>query len=141
MFLYFDVEAKGEISINFLIIFCVEIKQILCKELSDKSHHLRTLVVSPTRDLALQLYLVFKKFADCVGLKIGLSAGQRSLNDEQSIIVNNINDNVNNNKLDDKTIIDILVCTPGRLVDHLNHTPGFTLKNLQFLVCFVICCY
>lgn len=30
--------------------------------------------------------------------------------------------------------IDVLVCTPGRLVDHLDHTPGFTLQHLRFLV-------
>jgi ATP-dependent RNA helicase DDX51/DBP6 len=28
---------------------------------------------------------------------------------------------------------DILVCTPGRLVDHLDNTPGFTLQHLRFL--------
>lgn len=30
--------------------------------------------------------------------------------------------------------IDILVCTPGRLVEHLQNTLGFTLENLQWLV-------
>lgn len=30
--------------------------------------------------------------------------------------------------------IDILVCTPGRLVDHLDNTAGFTLQHLRFLV-------
>ncbi|KAG7360673.1 DEAD/DEAH box helicase domain protein [Nitzschia inconspicua] len=30
--------------------------------------------------------------------------------------------------------VDILVCTPGRLVDHLDNTPGFTLQHLRFLV-------
>ncbi|KAL3479719.1 P-loop containing nucleoside triphosphate hydrolase protein [Aspergillus californicus] len=30
--------------------------------------------------------------------------------------------------------IDILICTPGRLVDHIRHTKGFTLKHLQWLV-------
>ena len=29
---------------------------------------------------------------------------------------------------------DILICTPGRLVDHLDETPGFTLEHLRFLV-------
>jgi ATP-dependent RNA helicase DDX51/DBP6 len=30
--------------------------------------------------------------------------------------------------------IDILICTPGRLVDHIRSTPGFTLDDLQWLV-------
>ncbi|KAL4915901.1 P-loop containing nucleoside triphosphate hydrolase protein [Aspergillus aurantiobrunneus] len=30
--------------------------------------------------------------------------------------------------------IDILICTPGRLVDHICYTKGFTLKHLQWLV-------
>ncbi|KAI5309160.1 ATP-dependent RNA helicase ddx51, partial [Ascosphaera atra] len=30
--------------------------------------------------------------------------------------------------------VDILVCTPGRLVDHIKSTKGFTLEHLQWLV-------
>lgn len=30
--------------------------------------------------------------------------------------------------------VDVLVCTPGRLVDHYNNTPAFTLQHLRFLV-------
>lgn len=30
--------------------------------------------------------------------------------------------------------VDILICTPGRLVDHLRYTKGFTLKYLEWLV-------
>lgn len=30
--------------------------------------------------------------------------------------------------------VDILICTPGRLVDHIRSTKGFTLKHLQWLV-------
>lgn len=30
--------------------------------------------------------------------------------------------------------IDILICTPGRLVDHLRYTKGFTLEHLEWLV-------
>lgn len=30
--------------------------------------------------------------------------------------------------------IDILICTPGRLVDHIRYTKGFTLKHLEWLV-------
>jgi len=28
----------------------------------------------------------------------------------------------------------VIVATPGRLADHLEHTKGFTLRNLKFLV-------
>lgn len=30
--------------------------------------------------------------------------------------------------------MDILICTPGRLIDHLNGTPNFSLQHLRFLV-------
>ncbi len=30
--------------------------------------------------------------------------------------------------------IDVLICTPGRLVDHIQSTPGFTLDHIQWLV-------
>ncbi|EAW07153.1 putative ATP-dependent RNA helicase DBP6 [Aspergillus clavatus NRRL 1] len=30
--------------------------------------------------------------------------------------------------------VDILICTPGRLVDHLRYTKGFTLEHLEWLV-------
>lgn len=32
------------------------------------------------------------------------------------------------------SLVDILVTTPGRLVDHLYYTKGFSLKYLRFLV-------
>jgi len=33
-----------------------------------------------------------------------------------------------------RSAVDILVCTPGRLIAHLDNTPGFTLQHLRFLV-------
>src|SRR5271163_1765447 len=31
-------------------------------------------------------------------------------------------------------LVDILIATPGRLAEHILHTPGFTLQHLKFLV-------
>ena len=33
-----------------------------------------------------------------------------------------------------QSIVDILVCTPGRLIEHLQHTRGFSLDRVQWLV-------
>ena len=30
--------------------------------------------------------------------------------------------------------VDVVVATPGRLLDHLAQTPGFTLQHLRYLV-------
>lgn len=35
---------------------------------------------------------------------------------------------------DYQSSIDVLVCTPGRLIEHLQHTRGFTLDRVQWLV-------
>jgi len=33
-----------------------------------------------------------------------------------------------------QSAVDILVATPGRLMDHINNTDGFTLEHLSYLV-------
>lgn len=37
-------------------------------------------------------------------------------------------------KMGGQSAVDVLVATPGRLIDHLDSTPGFTLQHLRFLV-------
>ncbi|KAI6705927.1 hypothetical protein NL676_008889 [Syzygium grande] len=101
---------------------------------------LRALVVLPTRDLALQVKEVFDAIAPPVGLSVGLAVGQSSIADE-------IADLIKRPKLQAgicydpevpppelQSAVDILVATPGRLVDHINSTNGFTLEHLCYLV-------
>ncbi|XP_050944493.1 DEAD-box ATP-dependent RNA helicase 1 isoform X2 [Cucumis melo] len=101
---------------------------------------LRALVVLPTRDLALQVKEVFSAIAPAVGLSVGLAVGQSSIADE-------ISELIKRPKLEAgicydpedvlvalQSSVDILVATPGRLMDHINFTKGFTLKHLRYLV-------
>ncbi|XP_051128621.1 DEAD-box ATP-dependent RNA helicase 1 [Andrographis paniculata] len=101
---------------------------------------LRALVVLPTRDLAVQVKEVFDSVAPAMGLSVGLAVGQSSISDEISKLVKKP-------KLDFgicsdnwysppelRSRVDILVATPGRLMDHINNTEGFTLEHLHYLV-------
>ncbi|GAV75017.1 DEAD domain-containing protein/Helicase_C domain-containing protein [Cephalotus follicularis] len=101
---------------------------------------LRALVVLPTRDLALQVKEVFTAIAPAVGLSVGLAVGQSSIADEISELIRRpkleagICYDPENSYQELQSAVDILVATPGRLMDHINNTKGFTLENLCYLV-------
>ncbi|EEC46778.1 predicted protein, partial [Phaeodactylum tricornutum CCAP 1055/1] len=104
-----------------------------------KIRRLRALVVLPSRDLANQVFKVFKSFMEGSDLKVGLAIGQSDFVAEQMAILalqafEDGNDHDLPEKRDPQSTIDVLVCTPGRLVDHLDNTPGFSLEHLRFLI-------
>ncbi|XP_064420040.1 ATP-dependent RNA helicase DDX18 isoform X2 [Latimeria chalumnae] len=77
------------------------------------------LILSPTRELAMQTYGVLKELMTHHVHTYGLIMGGSNRSAEASKLANGIN---------------ILVATPGRLLDHMQNTPGFMYKNLQCLV-------
>ncbi|EFP75772.2 uncharacterized protein PGTG_01103 [Puccinia graminis f. sp. tritici CRL 75-36-700-3] len=87
---------------------------------------LRALIVLPTRDLVLQVKNTFDCFSKGTGLKAAIITGQHSFTKEQAQL------GCSRDGLEGS--VDVLIATPGRLVDHLNHTSGFSLQHLCFLV-------
>lgn len=81
----------------------------------------RVLVLCPTRELAVQCEQVGKALAERGGLDVrfALLVGGLSLNAQAHAL---------------RTLPDILIATPGRLIDHLTNTPSFTLGALDILV-------
>ncbi|XP_034042151.1 ATP-dependent RNA helicase DDX18 isoform X2 [Thalassophryne amazonica] len=76
-------------------------------------------ILSPTRELAMQTYGVLKELMTHHVHTYGLIMGGSNRSAESQKLANGVN---------------ILVATPGRLLDHLQNTPGFLFKNLQCLV-------
>ncbi|KAF9295259.1 ATP-dependent RNA helicase dbp6 [Linnemannia elongata] len=96
---------------------------------------LRALVVLPTRDLCIQVKETFETFVKGTDLKIATSTGQNSFAHEQAILVGESHSNPNSPRvLGGHSRVDVLITTPGRLIDHIKSTPNFTLQHLRFLV-------
>ena len=123
---------------------------------------LRALIVLPSRELSIQVHSILMKCTkrsdinneiDKYHVSIGLAAGgykthEQALEAEQFVTSRNTAAKdirsilFTNNQLYESdpsnnaysSTIDILVCTPGSLLVHLQNTKGFTLSYLQFLV-------
>ncbi|KAK9814593.1 hypothetical protein WJX72_008381 [[Myrmecia] bisecta] len=79
---------------------------------------LGALVISPTRELALQIFDELTKVGKRHDFSAGLLIGGKKVKEEQ--------ERVNG--------MTILICTPGRLLQHMDETPGFDCSKLEVLV-------
>lgn len=83
---------------------------------------LRVLVLVPVAELADQVKKVFVQVIHKSHLKVYSSAGTQSLSKDVAFF-------------DEARVLpDIVITTPGRLVDLIMRSPGFDLKNLQLIV-------
>ncbi|XP_044145596.1 ATP-dependent RNA helicase DDX51 [Bufo gargarizans] len=119
-----DVCVSAPTGSGKTLAFVVPIVQVLTKRVVCE---VRALVVLPTKELAQQVCKVFNVYAAGTGLKVVLIAGHKSFAKEQETLVTK-------KIFGFCSLADILVCTPGRLVDHIQKTEGFTLRHLRFLV-------
>ncbi|DAZ99777.1 TPA: hypothetical protein N0F65_001286 [Lagenidium giganteum] len=102
----------------------------------------RALIVLPSRDLAVQVHAIVNKFCAQTPLRCALLIGQSNFAAEQAVLVGKSGSSHDNAMFTTTetppdgghSLVDIVVATPGRLVDHLEQTPGFTLQHLQILI-------
>ncbi|XP_072296474.1 ATP-dependent RNA helicase DDX51 [Eucyclogobius newberryi] len=87
----------------------------------------RALAVLPTKELAQQVWRVFSTYAEGTQLRVVIVAGQKSLAAEQASLSEVRGDQR-------RSLADIVVATPGRLVDHINKNASFCLGHLRFLI-------
>ena len=77
------------------------------------------IVVSPTRELALQIFGVARELMAHHTQTFGIVIGGANRRQEAEKLAKGVN---------------LLIATPGRLLDHLQNTQGFVFKNLKALV-------
>ena len=99
--------------------FAVPILQLLSKNRTfDKKRKIRSLIVTPTRELAIQIEESFKVYGRHTGLTCTVVFGGVHQNPQTSALRNGV---------------DILVATPGRLLDLMNQ--GYiSLKDVEIFV-------
>jgi ATP-dependent RNA helicase RhlE len=99
--------------------FAVPILQLLSKNKSfDRKKKIRSLIVTPTRELAIQIEESFRAYGRYTGLTC-------------TVVFGGVNQNPQTNAL--RNGVDILIATPGRLLDLMNQ--GFiSLKDVEIFV-------
>jgi ATP-dependent RNA helicase DDX27 len=79
----------------------------------------RVLVVTPTRELAVQCHVVCKKLGQFTDITAGLIVGGLSLKVQAAEL---------------RARPDIVICTPGRMIDHVRNTASVHLDDIDVLV-------
>lgn len=77
------------------------------------------IVVSPTRELALQIFGVARELMQFHSQTFGIVIGGANRRAEAEKLTKGVN---------------LIIATPGRLLDHLQNTQGFVFKNCKALV-------
>ncbi|KAJ7492598.1 DEAD-domain-containing protein [Mycena latifolia] len=95
------------------------LERLLYREKGNKSAATRCLVLIPTRELAVQCFEVGCKLATHTDIRFCLIVGGLSVKSQEVAL---------------RSRPDVVIATPGRLIDHIHNSPSFTLDTLDILV-------
>ena len=113
-----DILGAAKTGSGKTLAFLIPMLECLWKLKWSSIDGLGALVISPTRELAYQTFEVLCKIGKNHDISAGLIIGGKEISFEQQRI--------------QKT--NIIVCTPGRLLQHMDETPNFDCSNLKMLV-------
>lgn len=113
-----DVLGAARTGSGKTLAFLIPILERLYRAKWGANDGLGALVISPTRELAIQIFDVLRKMGVFHTYSAGLVIGGKDLKQEQDRLAR----------------MNILVATPGRLLQHMDQTAGFDCSNVQLLV-------
>ncbi|OQV15828.1 putative ATP-dependent RNA helicase DDX10 [Hypsibius exemplaris] len=116
-----DVLAAARTGSGKTLAFVIPILELLHREKWSDTFGLGALVITPTRELALQIAKVFHEVGRRHKLSVGLVVGGhggRDLAHERKIMEK----------------YSIVICTPGRILDHMDKSHRFDVSSLKIVV-------
>jgi ATP-dependent RNA helicase DDX47/RRP3 len=91
----------------------------ILQALMNSPQPLHSLILAPTRELALQISQVVEALGACISVRCAVLIGGIDMVSQAMALGRKPH---------------IIVATPGRLLDHLENTKGFSLRYLKYLV-------
>ena len=113
-----DILGAAKTGSGKTLAFLVPVLENLYRKRWTELDGLGALILSPTRELAIQIFEVLRKVGRYHTFSAGLVIGGKSLQEERERLER----------------MSILVCTPGRMLQHMDQTAAFEIDNLQVLV-------
>ena len=113
-----DILGAAKTGSGKTLAFLVPVLENLYRKRWTEMDGLGALILSPTRELAIQIFEVLRKIGRYHTFSAGLVIGGKSLQEERDRLGR----------------MNILVCTPGRMLQHMDQTAAFDINNLQMLV-------
>ena len=113
-----DILGAAKTGSGKTLAFLIPVLEDLYRRKWTELDGLGALVLSPTRELAIQIFEVLRKIGRYHTFSAGLVIGGKSLQEERERLGR----------------MNILVCTPGRMLQHMDQTAALEIDNLQMLV-------
>ncbi len=112
-----DVFATAQTGTGKTAAFGLPMIQRLRKTSADENRSLRGIILSPTRELSLQIYDDLQGFAKNMPLNIAVLVGGKDLDYQKRVL---------------KEGVDIIIATPGRVLEHIEK--GLDVSNVEIFV-------
>jgi ATP-dependent RNA helicase DDX10/DBP4 len=112
-----DILGAARTGSGKTLCFLIPVLEILYRRMWGPQDGLGALIISPTRELAVQIFDVLRSIGGHHSFSAGIVIGGKNLKDERERL----------------SRMNILVATPGRLLQHMDQTVGFDCDNLQLL--------
>lgn len=114
----FDILGAAKTGSGKTLAFLIPVLENLYRKKWSEMDGLGALIISPTRELAIQIFEVLRKIGRYHTFSAGLVIGGKSLPEERERLGR----------------MNILVCTPGRMLQHMDQTAALEIDHLQILV-------